>query len=611
MVIDSFSHLPRDWSVLEQVSLLETENREDLFDTDQLFCQEVQENLSDRLKLDELIESVKLAAKEFMERIGSLSWKKITEPDEAMAELTAIVRKIFSYREGLKLREEDQGPIYYLRSKLGFGDYLAAQAKLHELAGDLKRSWNSYFVRCQKVAEKELASGNALVALQKYRQLEKLVPDSTEVIDRIGDCCFEIGQKEKAVSCYDKLLARKVRQISCQFKKAHCLLDLGQAKEAHELLDALSNNTKVKEAALQRQVTEKEIVSKIELGRYLEAIERVLVAIEKHPQEDAFKLRLIDAYLGYGVELFRTNFSLVCEYFSAQSCYSIMSRTFGDAVQIVLDFFDYIAKKSEDMLVLFKEHVLHIKPTEQFVDIILSHLERKFESIERKKELLTEKIARLFHAIEASEFSDNDEIDLLRAKLLKYSEELVGGSRAEFPIGLINYCKFYSECIEELQNISSFQKMPLFKELLTKRDKLLSDLAVLVRILFKEGETELGLRQLFQKRLMIKARDDKAVQEEEVSSLDLSKRGHLMKVVEEALVPSDFKDELLKYLDEQGIDIELLFQTKLMDYMPKDAILADRGNTMAELKAMLIEEKIMSIANLKSYIQNPTNRREN
>lgn len=601
--MDCLSLQLKGWSVLDQVLQFELEPSDQ--SREEVEIAETADNdgnASDRLELDDLIMSVKLAAAQFIEKINNstFSWNQFNEPLEVRDHCFLLLKKIGKCKEALQDREESISPLHFLRSKLGFGEYVQEKKKLTELQHDLKIHFCIYFERLKKVAEREFARGFVLQALKKYRLLEQVLPESSDVIDRIGDCYFTLNQKEKASDYYEKLLKKNVRPISSKFKKAKCLLDAGKASEANVLLAELSQNTKVQQVMLCREVTKNEIASKIELGKYLEAIDDSDQAIERHPQEDAFKLSLIDAYLGYGdLKLFSTNFQRLSQYFSKQSCYSIMSCTFGDTVQIVLDFFDYIAQKSKGMYVLFTEYVMRTKPTEQFVDIVLSHFERKFDDLIEKKNLLNERIKLLFQLIESSEFQNSDEIDLLREKLLECSEELVGGQRADCHVGLLNYLQFYSECLGELTKNAAYQHLN-FENLFKKRDQLRADLHTLCNKIFQESETDVGLRQLFQKRLIqTQARNvERGVDEE---AIELIRQGHLMKFIELTLVPRENRDEVLKYLEEKGIDLELLFQSKLLALMPKEPLLTQ--NVQKELHAAIIHnEKIDTIDALKKYI---------
>ena len=547
---------------------------------------------------DLLVRLVDDVAKEFIRKIEGCSYQTTKEPEELAAQLGEILDKIHCYTQGLKSVEEAQGPWQFWRSRLGLGGNHPSQLLLKQLDASLKASFRGYLKRCQVSADRVLVEGQLMAALRVYRRLETIAPRNAGILERLGDLYIQVGQQEKAIGYFDKLLSRKIRPVSCSFKKAHCLLDLGKSKEAFEILHGLSQkNDEI--AAIKKELILKGIESKIKLGRYLDAISDAHLAIESYPEVDEFRRNLIDAYLAYSTrdngELFRKHFPQLSSYFSKQSCYSVVRRSFGDSLQVMFDLFDYSAKRSSFAFNLYQDCICSAENSTEFLEICYDNLLSRLELLEKRKECIQREKAELGEKIKSHSFEDEDETEVIRGKLVAFPEEFLGGRRSQVRIGLIRYINFYSAVIlrlkEKVKQTDWKQKI----EQLDARSKMLKNgLVGLVCEFLNE------LRGLFATRELI-AKRAKNIQEpdDEVSAVDWIKRGNLMNFIKDIFVPKEEQEEMVKYLEMQGVELERLFRSDLMS-----AVCGTKVLKVAEMKALqdfVKANTIKTIDDLKRY----------
>ena len=551
--------------------------------------------------LDQLISLVEDVANKFVQTIESSSYRPTNEPLQLASRYGGVLKNIQRCMQQLQCNEESQGAYYYWRSKLGYGEY--SKSKLTLLTSGLKASWKNYLKRCHEVADNLIINGQPLNALKVYKHLESVAPENGSIVERLGDCYYQIGQEQKAMDCFDKLLHKKVRAQRCYFKKANCLLELGRPKEAFDILQSLSQTEQV--TAFKKEVLMKGIDSQLRLGNYLDAIHDALVAIQNYPEVDDFRKKLIDAYLAYSAydegQLFRKNFPMLCDYFSKQRCYSVVRRSFGDALQIVLDLFDYSAKKSNFALPLFLGYISASDASDEFLEICYDNVLSKLEAIEKKKDEILAEADTLREKIKAHTFEDEDETLAIANKLVTLPDEITGGKRAEIRLGLIEYNKFYNSVIVRLKEKQGDEWKEKLEQLEEKSSGLQKELIKLLG-LFLNGDEGLGLRALFSKRLNIaESAKNLPPAADEVSAVDWIKRGNLMNFITNTFVPIEEREQVLKYLETQGIDIELIFRSDLMRASIGTKVVplvADMG----ALSAFVKDNAIRSIADLKAYI---------
>lgn len=547
---------------------------------------------------DGLVRLVDDIGREFIKKIEGCSYQTTKEPEELSAQLGEILDKIHCYSLGLKKIEEAQGPWQFWRSRFGLGGDHPSQILLKQLDAALKASFRGYLKRCQVSADRVLIEGQFSAALKVYRRLETIAPRNGGILERLGDLYMQAGQREKAIDYFDKLLSRKIRPVSCSFKKAHCLLDLGRSKEAFEILHRLSQkNAEI--VAIKKELILKGIESKIKLGRYLDAISDAHLAIENYPEVDEFKRNLIDAYLAYSIrdngELFRKHFPQLSSYFSKQSCYSVVRRSSGDSLQVMFDLFDYSAKRSSFAFTLYQECICSAENSLEFLEICYDNLLSRLEFLEMKKESVQREKVELYEKIKTHSFEDEDETAALRTRLVALPEEFVGGRLAPVKIGLIQYINFYNAVILRLKDKVKQADWKQKIEQLDARAKLLKNgLVGLVCEFLNE------LRGLFTTREQI-AKRAKNIQEpdDEISAVDLIKRGNLMNFIKDAFVPKEEQEEMVKYLEMQGIDLDSLFHSELMS-----AACGTKVLKVAEMKALqdFVKAKtIKTIDDLKRY----------
>lgn len=534
--------------------------------------------------LNQLIQLVQSVAGLFLQKIKGMGCHT-AQMGELVEQHRELVGSIKRCRDGVKSSQEAQGPYEYWSAKFGWSTPSDGEKELTLLLESVEETWQLYMGRCKSAADELFTASRVARALEVYKRLEQELPDDA-LLERIGDCYYQSGEEEIALRYYEK-----PRSQECHLKQVDCLTDLGRTKEAFELLRGLpQNNT----------VLVKGIESQLGMGKYLDAIYEALVAIEKNPKEDLFRDKLIDVYLSYSQrddgELFRRNFPTLCKSFSQKSCYSALRKGAGDALQIIFDLLDYSARRSILTLTLFEDHISMTEVSEEFLEICFDNILCKIEFLEKKRDQISVDARKLRERLLADTFEDEDEVRELRSELFLMPQELSGGRKAEIRLGLISYNNFYKSLLlklkEKVINMSEWRKK--FEELEARVVRLQGEFSLCHKLFLREGEAEEGLRELFQRRYTTMRKGKPEV--EEVSSVDWMKRGVLMDCISELFVPVTEREQVVQYLEIQGIDLEVLFRSGIMQMVPKVK------SEMRVLFSFMKEKSIYSLADLKKGI---------
>ena len=364
------------------------------------------------------------------------------------------------------------------------------------------------------------------------------------------------------------------------------------------------------------------IRERLQSGKFVEGCEAAIRGIHQFPEEDRFVRCLVDAYIardsqGEG-QLFRNSFPLLCRYFAQQSCYPRIGLTRADALQIMMDLFDYGMRASLCLLTLFTEFFSRMPMGQEMIAVSTSFFEQKAALVEQCLHAIKDEESVLERAFAAPQIREEHFFSDLQRRLLQLSCELVGGQEASVPIGMKKYvealCSLLSCFVARLEPNEGVQALLI--EVRRRLEASLSQVNAAVRRVFHDG-AQPGLRAVAERhrsriatqlqeakpsvegeaKPLVKEKDAKPSVEEEPSVAEWTRRQNLINAITHLFVPRHEQDRVIGYLETHGVSLDRLFATDLVESMPEV-----RGAASAE---GLSQRGIVTISDLRAYIDNP------
>ncbi len=561
---------------------------------------------------------------EWMAHMASCNWTSHADADTYFRQYSEHLCHISRVSHEMRSQEESKSLFHFLRSRFGFGAYRRATELLTNIQTEMQAEWLRYIRRCQEKAEEVLKTGSLIASFQMYRHLIRLAPNDEVIHERLGDMFMVLRQEDRAIGCYDTAMRLKPSAIQCHLKKMRCLLKLSRSHEASAMLQRLPQNEDQQNSDFKKQIAKDDIDTKIKGREFMAAIHNALQGIQAHPKDDEFKYKLVDAYLafsedtgadntgvnngGFHGKLFRKNFSLVANYFSQLSHYSQCSYTYADTLHIVLDLFDYAARQFCSIRDLMQSYITLSPIDERFIDIFTAHTEQKLQEIEKKKTDLEKSCVELRGKLSSHEPLDDDEVDLLRVHLGKCRDMLFGSRQEQVRVGLVSYAKFYHLALHKVRSRAPAHLRHKIRRALATANTLCHSIHRLCNDCIRSGERELSLTELFQRRLHRARPQQMHEASESLEGLEATvwiRRGNLMNFIRDYIVPYEKREGMLAFLEANGVDIEVLFATKILNMVPGHGVVPPHDLT--ELRAFCEQSALLNVAALSAYCHNPIN----
>ncbi|MBS0654510.1 MAG: hypothetical protein JSR46_01925 [Verrucomicrobia bacterium] len=333
------------------------------------------------------------------------------------------------------------------------------------------------------------------------------------------------------------------------------------------------------------------IEAKMRQGKALEAISSCLLAMKQFPEVDDFYRKFVECYLyadKHG-QLFYQNLSLLQQYFGEQTCYVKFNRTDEDIFQILFDFFDFTTKRSTIIQTLFKDVITNNTMRDQVAKYLKRSLWSKSMWLNTMCSGLTQEVDKIDTILKDDDIPE-DTLQDVTAKVRWVTQQLTGGG-SEIPIGLCQYVQGYSEIAK---NYEEHCKDEFFHH---DFNTISAATRKLVSRILSEGENQ-GICQRVQHVKQLRQQTP-IEEEEEVSYEEWGRRGALMNYVMKTFVPDENREESMRYLESQGISIEDLFASDIMNH----------ADDPKSIKLFFEEQMVQSTHDLKAYITDEGHKR--
>lgn len=418
--------------------------------------------------------------------------------------------------------------------------------------------------------------------------------------EQIAELYARLDNREQALLYYQKAIEGNPENVSLVRRYVDYLISIREFTKAQSLLESLNLSTG---NDLDSGTLLKMLEVQIGMGNFFESAELALSGIINFPFLDIFKEKFVDAYIiemdrtGFGV--FKNNFFLIYHYFSTKSCYLQIARSSLDAVEIGLDLFDYIARRSFGIFPLYKKFIAEFCRDEQSCKVIQEYMERHCEFFLERHDLMVRKIEDLQELLQnKKKFSSIDDTRFFAKSIKQIEEYLIGGKLGEISKGYIPTIGFYLKLLNKQKNVAEYktkfepiyEKLKIFKE---NFQKLLQKL--------KGNGTSESITELFVNMKNIFESKSNATSENFSAELSLqawNKRLNLYRYIQYHLVPKDFQ-EITRFLQIHEIDLEKLFSTDLIEACqsePQDSFIS------SEIHEVFTKKGILKIDDLKNYV---------
>lgn len=520
------------------------------------------------------------------------------EPKEIIPKIQDLYKELTTVYHAIQEKSE-RNPYRYWTTQIGLGDHIKLINWLSKLSGELINRWKNYLSRCEKVARDRFAKGILEEAKKRYECLAEVAPKITLFAEAIADCETASGSLERAAEIYFNLQEKNSRSTVLYSKYLSIQIRLGKAKETklRELSDFDCDVATLLELVLRHVEIE------TQKGNYLGAIAQINSRLDLAINVDPLRLKLIDVYLAAGGQdngdLFYRNINFLIKQFSKQSCYSAFSTSIHENLQIVIDFFDYVAKRSIIAPAIFYEYlrqnIIHVDITTILeacadrMNTVISICDNFFTALD--------KVERTMGGYNLQQLYE------IRKELSAYVAALHGGGESFFvkeipvpPVGLIAYCRFYGSLLDSIQDspYKISDQAAILSQYATVKGALYSLLKKLHG--WTEDPRYKGLIERIDQRIALLQVDV----EEEIPTTEWIKRGNLIKFIGHYLVPREYQNEIIKYLEDNGIDLERLFSSELSRFATSTHVLAEGKEE--KLKTRFDDLKIVNLETLKEFI---------
>ena len=265
----------------------------------------------------------------------------------------------------------------FMCGKVRFPKVASSYRMLETQSARINSEFSLFLSRCKKEVEKLQSAGFTSQALQKYRAFCQILPEERLVpfLQRAGDCYQALCLHQKAFDCFEKLPTEQKDESKVLIRKASCLLDLGRPEEAEVLLENILQKRDHTIEKDKKKAWNKSIIAKIQKRDFVAAMTACLDAIREFPQENNFRLQLIEAYLSIGENgrVFIENIELLHSYFAEQNCYLQLARGFDDLFMIFFDFLDFASRRSV-VILKYMEDLLSTTPHKEKIASFLSKI---------------------------------------------------------------------------------------------------------------------------------------------------------------------------------------------------------------------------------------------
>ena len=578
-------------------------------------CEIEKEEFVDREKtaqenLDLKIAEMHKLSRDFFKKIAieQEGWKMAIQLSQ---EVHFLFDQIHIFLQTLSV-ENSQGPWQFWMHNLGLR--LSPERKLVILSSKLNHSWNAFLKRCNQVAKEAFTQHEYFSALTIWLTLLKAEPQKNKYNEYVGDCYLKMGLQEQALGYYERWIVEEKHRSRLSLKKAELYLDSGAADLA------LQNLSDVQERSLQKLRHLLLIDAEIQSHNHLEAVTHAMHGIESYPEEDLFKLRLIDCYIARSQNdsktLFRSNFFLLYQYFASQNCYLQIARQNRDVEQILFDLLEYASSRLISAQELYKEIILEMHLSDDFLAVLLDTFDNKIAHFERKNREFKKEYEKLETYIMQKESPDQNVVQWTRNLLLNLSKELCGGKKATIPVGFKLYLHFYQELVaclkqrylkEEQRDVEVIHQL---EQYLVRLEKVRSDIVKITAALFshdgRSSPNKVSLRFEFEKQKRKAQLQESISDDEEISAIDWIKRGNLMNFLANSFVPSQLQNNLVEYLHTQGIETDALFASDLMKQVAEVPL--GKSDEQAALQEFILAKQIFTLSDLREYLQGAPSR---
>ncbi len=474
------------------------------------------------------------------------------------------------------------------------------QTRVDKVCRNVDVAATGYLCRCLERADKVQASGDLIKATSLYRSFCALVPDNKQWIflERLGDCCLALGNEQEALDAYEKMRAHTVNPLRLGLKYANSLLTAHRAEEAASVLKTTCLPVRATVGyEVQKDIWAKLIEAELQKREYIEATNVCFQAIKEFPEENQFKLKLIESYLysdGEG-SAFCENFELLHTYFSEQNCYPQFAKKPQDSFSILFDFIEYVAKRTSK-----GGKLMHDLLTGQFraqaQQFLPQLLKQRIESLWESIENLKKECDALSREIQRADIANRDEQIRLENAVAKLNGHINGHSKADIPIGLFAYVRLCDE-------LAGSYNFPLLG---TQFSALKEAIRSLMQSISSDSP-KVGLSQELRKRIMQVSSSDK---QDDVLAVDLIRMGNLMNYLQKLFTIES--DNITDFFASKGISTSSLFSSKIMEQVPTEVISAQESPThklFEKLQEFFQRNSINSLESLKTYVNNIQNQR--
>ncbi len=429
--------------------------------------------------------------------------------------------------------------------------------RVHNESVVLEEANHTLYLKAKDAVDNATNPFDVSETLKRYEILKGFDAHEADLFEKLATLHAELDNEIEATAYYKVAIQKNPEDRSLKERYIEYLIAIGnftlaiQELKQFELSDC---------AVLQKSVD-----VQLGMGNFFESATLALSGICQFPKVDQFKEKFVDAYIlemertDQGV--FKDNYFLIYHYFAMKSSYLQVARTPLDSVAIALDLFDYTARRSFRAFPLFKKFVHKCLEREESSQVFSEHIQLLCDRFFERYQHYSFKIDEVLSQLKSKDFTSISDVRYFAKAIRHFTDNLLGGKLALTPKGDIPLLGFYLKLLYKQKRKTSYRETfePLYIRLKALKENF-------HKVLERVNGQDCLVCLFERKKILFETKYPQENPSEEINLAMWNKRLNLFRYIETYFVPNENKDDTTTFLQNNGIDLEVLFSSRVMDF---------------------------------------------